>query len=68
MFSEVNYPETRCGSNNLEGKVTSKEEKTNKTAEKLSRMVLGKDENIDEDYIKSFYLDVAEEVIINCIL
>ena len=68
MFSEVNYPETRCASNKLEGKITSKEEKTKKTAEKLSRMVLGKDENIDEDYIKSFYLDVAEEVIINCIL
>ena len=67
MFSEVNYPETRCASNSQEGKINFQDEKTKNTTEKLSRMVLGKDEQLDDKYIKKFYLDIADEVIVNCL-
>ena len=63
MFSEENFPEARCAGFEDEGKDDSRNKVSEKTKEKLNRMVLGKDKNINEEYIKSFYLDVAEEVL-----
>ena len=63
MFSEENFPEARCTGVKTEGKDDSRNKVSEKTKEKLNRMVLGIDKNINEEYIKSFYLDVAEEVL-----
>ena len=63
MFSEENFPEARCAGLEVEGKDDSRNKVSEKTKERLNRMVLGKDKNINEEYIKSFYLDVAEEVL-----
>ena len=63
MFSEENFPEARCTGLEVEGKDDSRNKVSEKTKERLNRMVLGKDKNINEEYIKSFYLDVAEEVL-----
>ena len=38
------------------------EQISKKYKERLDRMVLGKDENINDEYIQKFYLDVAKEV------
>ena len=63
MFSEENFPGARCTGPKTEGKDDSRNKVSEKTKERLNRMVLGKDKNINEEYIKSFYLDVAEEVL-----
>ena len=63
MFSEENFPEARCTGLKTEAKDDSRNKVSEKTKEKLNRMVLGIDKNINEEYIKSFYLDVAEEVL-----
>ena len=63
MFSEEHFPEAKCTGLKVDGKYDSRNKVSEKTKEKLNRMVLGKDKNINEDYIKSFYLDVAEEVL-----
>ena len=63
MFSEENFPEARCTGLEVEREDDSRNKVSEKTKERLNRMVLGKDKNINEEYIKSFYLDVAEEVL-----
>ena len=40
----------------------TKEDTAKANLEKLHRMVLGKDENINEEYIQKFYADMAKEV------
>ena len=49
MFSRANFPEVKNKENGCEGNEVTKE-----TIEKLQRMVLGKDKNIDSEYIKDF--------------
>ena len=39
-----------------------REELAQENVEKLHRMVLGKDKNINNDYVENFYVDMAKGV------
>ena len=57
MFSKANFPEVKNQENGCEPNVV-----TNETIEKLQKMILGKDKNIDSEYVKEFYVDIAGKV------
>ena len=42
----------------------NKDGSAQRNVEKLHRMVLGKDENIDNDYVENFYVGMASEVTV----
>ena len=57
MFSRANFAEVKNEENRCEGN-----EVTDETIEKLQKMVLGKDKNIDSEYVKDFYVNIAQGV------
>ena len=50
-------PDGNCGIDS-----STKEDKMKANVDKLHRMVLGKDNNIDDEYVQKFYTDTAKEV------
>ena len=62
MFSRAYFSEARSQRTICNGKNNSKTEVAKETIKKLHNMVLGKDKNIDSEYVKDFYVDIAEGV------
>lgn len=60
MFSRAYFSEARSQKTICNGKDNSKKEVAKETIKKLHNMVLGKDKNIDSEYVKDFYVDIAE--------
>lgn len=56
MASTTNGPKE-----NYEEKEMSVNKATKRNLERLHNMVLGKDQNINADYVKQFYLDIAKD-------
>ena len=57
MFSRANFAEVKNEENGCKGN-----EVTDETIEKLQKMILGKDKNIDSEYVKDFYVNIAQGV------
>ena len=62
MFSKANFPGANVQNGVCKENEPSKEEVAKESLEKLQRMVLGKDDDINSEYVKSFYVDIANEV------
>ena len=44
----------------------SREERARRNVERLHRMVLKKDNNVNVEYVENYYSDIAEEVSGHC--